>query len=155
MELKQINTVEEDIVSTQIIVSSLGTGTISPQDELEMLHDQMVNLEYAKISFDDFVKVSAGGTPIIVPSTDPDAEEVELKLINKVIPLDENFEVSLSIDVKKIPASAITTQLSTPLLVAQAQLIVFAAKIKDEVERLLIEIRAAENDFEGEDIYTI
>lgn len=154
MELKQINAIENNIVSTRISVESLGTALMDAAEEKELLEDTIVNLEYSAITFSDFVKVT-GGNPVIVPSTDPAAEEVTLSLINKIIKLDENFEVELSIDITKIPTSALTAQLTTPLLVAQAQILIFTTKIKDEVERLLTEMRNAHNDFEGETLYTI
>lgn len=77
----------------------MGTASVTAESELAMLEDTPQLLRYADIEFKDKFVVSDNGLP--VASTETNAVEVSLDLNNKEFILDENFEVSLSIDAKR------------------------------------------------------
>lgn len=164
MKIVQKNEILEDMVKSTINVEVLGTATMTAEEELELLHDFKYNLEYSKIDFSAYMEL-VDGIPVIAAVTDADkktAEEadepfpydkVEVKLINKIIPVDENFEATLIVDTNKILTVGETIN-SKPLM-AQAQIVLFNAKIKEELTRLLESMRLINNDFEGESEYII
>lgn len=114
--------------------------------ELEMLKDTPQVLRYADIEFKEYFKV-VDGLPVV--SSDEDAVEVSLDLNNKEFILDENFEVSLSVDANKVMATEIDEEVLTDkYLVAQAKVITYESKILAQIKKLLDEARAYVNKFE-------
>jgi C-terminal processing protease CtpA/Prc len=82
-------------------------------------------------------------------------QTITLKLINESIPVDENFKASLKINVNSIRDEEVGEIINSKKLVAQAKLILFAEKIKEELENLLKDMRKTDNKFEGEEEYTL
>lgn len=154
MNIKQKNIILENVVGTKISVELLGTSELTAEQELEQLHNFTRNLEYTKIKFSAPMKM-IDNIPVIASEDDSDTQLVSLNLINKKIPLDETFSVDISIDVSKIPTSELGDVFTTVESLAQAKIVLFAAKIKEEINRLLTEIRAMSNDFETEIEYTL
>ena len=111
-----------------------------------MLKDTPQTLRYADIEFKEKFKV-VDGLPVV--SAEGDAVEVTLDLNNKEFLLDENFEVSISVDANKVAASEIDeTVLTDKYLVAQAKIITYETKVLARVKTLLDEARAHVNNFE-------
>lgn len=90
-------------------------------------------LRYADIEFKEYFKV-VDGLPVV--SSDEDAVEVSLDLNNKEFILDENFEVSLSVDANKVMATEIDEEVLTDkYLVAQAKVITYESKILAQIKK--------------------
>lgn len=146
MKVLPVRSIENDTYTTVIKPSEFGTATVTQEAELAMLADTPQTLRYADIEFKGKFKV-VDGLPVI--STDEDAVEVTLDLNNKEFALDENFEVSLSVDANRIVANEIDdAQLTDKYLVAQAKVILYENKVLDRIKVLLEEARAHVNDFE-------
>lgn len=146
MKVLPQRSIEKDTYSVIIKPLEWGTATVTAEEELEMLKDTPQTLKYSDIDFTEKFKV-VDGLPVV--SSDEDAVEVTLELNNKKFVLDENFEVSISVDANKISAEEIDdTVLTDKYLVAQAKVIVYETKVLAQIKKLLDEARAHVNTFE-------
>lgn len=146
MKILPERSIENDIYTTILKPLEWGTATTTQDMELEMLKDTPQVLRYADIEFKEYFKV-VDGLPVV--SSDEDAVEVSLDLNNKEFILDENFEVSLSVDANKVMATEIDEEVLTDkYLVAQAKVITYESKILAQIKKLLDEARAHVNKFE-------
>lgn len=146
MKILPQRSIEKDVYSVNIKPLEWGTATVTAEEELEMLKDTPQTLKYSDIDFTEKFKV-VDGLPVV--SSDEDAVEVTLELNNKKFALDENFEVSISVDANKIPTEEIDdTVLTDKYLVAQAKVIAYETKVLAQIKKLLDEARAHVNSFE-------
>lgn len=146
MKILPLRSIEDDTYTTVIKPSEWGTASVTAENELAMLVDTPQTLRYADIEFKDKFIVS-DGLPVV--STETDAVEVSLDLNNKEFMLDENFEVSLSIDAKKIlDAELDGVVFKDKHTLAQAKIILFEAKVITRVKELLEIARSHVNSFE-------
>lgn len=146
MKILPERSIENDVYTTVIRPSEWGTATVTAQSELEMLADTPQILRYADIEFKEKFKV-VEGLPVV--SADEDAVEVSLDLNNKEFLLNEDFEVSLSVDANRILSSEIDDAvLNDKYLVAQAKVITYETKVLARIKELLDEARAHVNTFE-------
>lgn len=146
MKILPQRSIEKDVYSVNIKPLEWGTATVTAEEELEMLKDTPQTLKYSDIDFTEKFKV-VDGLPVV--SSDEDAVEVTLELNNKKFVLDENFEVSISVDANKIPAEEIDDNVLTDkYLVAQAKVIAYETKVLAQIKKLLDEARAHVNSFE-------
>ena len=99
MKILPERSIENDIYTTVIKPTEFGTATVTADAEIEMLKDTPQILRYADIDFKDKFVIT---DKIPTISSDPGAVEVSLNLNNKEFTIDENFEVSLSVDANKI-----------------------------------------------------
>lgn len=146
MKILPERSIENDIYTTVIKPSEWGTASVTAESELAMLEDTPQILRYADIEFKDKFIVS-DGLPVI--STSDSAVQVSLDLNNKEFVLDENFEVSISIDAKKILDSELdSTVFKDKHVLAQAKVILFETKVIARVKALLDIARSYVNSFE-------
>lgn len=146
MKILPIRSIENDTYTTVIKPSEWGTASVTAESELAMLEDTPQLLRYADIKFKDKFIVS-DGLPVV--STEANAVEVNLDLNNKEFILDENFEVSISIDAKKILDSELDGIVFTDKhVLAQAKTILFETKVIARVKELLEIARSHINSFE-------
>jgi len=146
MKILPLRSIENDTYTTVIKPSEWGTASVTAEAELEMLADTPQLLRYADIDFKDKFLVT-NGIPQI--STDEGAVEVTLDLNNKEFILDENFEVSLSVDAKKIlDAELDETVFTDKHELAQAKTILFETKVISRIKELLEIARSHVNSFE-------
>lgn len=146
MKILPIRSIENDVYTTVIKPLEFGTSTMTSIMELEMLKDTPQVLKYVDINFTEKFKV-VDGNPVI--SSDDDAVEVTLDLNNKEFLIDENFEVSISIDANKISSTEVDgVVFTTKQLVAQAKVITYETKVLARIKALLDEARAHINTFE-------
>lgn len=146
MKILPVRSIENDIYSVVLKPSEWGTATVTADSELAMLNDTPQTLRYADIEFKEKFKV-VDGIPVI--SAEDDAVEITLDLNNKEFLLDENFEVSLSVDANKVAPTEIDgTVFTDKYLVAQAKIITYETKVLARIKTLLDEARAHVNTFE-------
>lgn len=146
MKILPLRSIENDTYTTVIKPSEWGTATVTAENELAMLADTPQILRYADVEFKDKFVIT-NGIPTI--STDLSAVEVTLDLNNKEFLLDENFEVSLSVDAKKIlDAELDGTVFTDKHKLAQAKTILFETKIISRIKELLDIARSHVNTFE-------
>lgn len=147
MKILPVREIENNVFTTTLAPSEFGTSTVTSEDELAMLVDFPQTLRYADIDFVDTFKV-VDGLPVI--SADADAVEIKIdNLTNKEFPINEDLNITLSIDANKIPVSEVDgTVFTTTLQVAQAKAILFETKVLARIKTLLDEARAHINTFE-------
>lgn len=146
MKILPERSIENDTYTTVIKPSEWGTASVTAESELEMLADTPQLLRYADIDFKDKFLVT-NGIPQI--STDESAVEVTLDLNNKEFILDENFEVSLSVDAKNILDQELDgTVFTDKHTLAQAKTILFETKVISRIKELLEIARSHVNSFE-------
>ena len=146
MKILPIRGIENDTYTSIIKPSEWGTASVTAENELAMLADTPQLLRYADIEFKDKFIVS-DGLPVV--STEANAVEVNLDLNNKECMLNENFEVSISIDAKKILDSELDgTVFTDKHVLAQAKVILFETKVIARVKELLEIARSHVNSFE-------
>ncbi len=146
MKILPERSISKDTYSTLLKPSEWGTASVTAKNELAMLEDTPQLLRFADIEFKNKFIVS-DGLPVV--STEANAIEVTLDLNNKEFVLDENFEVSISIDAKKILDSELDgTVFTDKHVLAQAKVILFETKVIARVKELLVIARSHVNSFE-------
>lgn len=146
MKILPIRSIENDTYTTVLKASEWGTASVTAENELAMLADTPQTLRYADIEFKDKFIVS-NGLPVI--STDTSAVEVSLDLNNKEFILDENFEVTISVDANKILDTELDETVFTDKhTLAQAKVLLYEEKVIARIKELLEIARSHVNDFE-------
>ena len=149
MKILPERNIENDVYTTVIRPLIFGTETMTSQEEIEMLKNTPKTLAYADINFTGKFKV-IDGLPVM--SEDTDAVKVSLNLNNKEYIIDENLELSLSIDandINKVSLAEIdSVVLTDKYLVAQAKIILYETKVLARIKELLDEARSHMNTFE-------
>lgn len=146
MKILPERSIENNIYTTVIKPSEFGTSSVTADAELEMLKDTPQTLRYADIEFrDTFVIVNK--IPTI--SDDYGAVEVSLDLNNKEFLLDEDFEVSLSINANNILDAEIDgTVFTCKHELAMAKVILYETKVIEQIKNLLEIARSHVTTFE-------
>lgn len=153
MKLKVNKKIENNIITVDIGVDSLGTSTSTNEEESAILADFPRSVRFSDIDFSANVKLDENSDPIV---TDEEADDstivtVELKnIINKEYPINEDMDISISFDVTKIATTETNTLLDTVEKVGKAYATVFAAKVQAEIAKKLVEVRSLNTKFEGE-----
>lgn len=152
MKIKDIKTIDKDIVSVEIFVSELGTSTLDAAEEKNQLENFIKSIEYKKINFVGNMKLESN-VPVVTTDPVDDSSVVEISipnLINKKIEVNEDMKIELSIDTTKIADSELNAVFSTKEMLGQARITLFTEKIKEAISEKLLEIRNLANTFEGE-----
>ena len=153
MKLNVKKTIEDNIITVNISVSSLGTSTSTVDEEKSLLADFPRSIRFSDINFSANVKLDDNGDPVVTDEETDDSTivAVELKnLINKEYPINADLNISMPFDVTKIATSETNTLLDTVEKVGKAYATVFAAKVQTEIAKKLAEIRSLNTKFEGE-----
>lgn len=122
-----------------IITANIKCTDIS-DDTKEALHDYTKTLQYGNIDFSAKVKVTEG-MPEIVSDDDTDGENVTIGLIDKSFVIDENLDLTLILDSKKISENELTTTISSVETLSKAKALIWIEKVKTEIKRLVEEAR--------------
>ena len=153
MKLNVKKTIEDNIITVDINVISLGTSTSTSEEEIAVLTDFPRSVRFSDIDFSANVKLDDAGDPVV---TDEEADDstivsVELKnIINKEYPINADLNISMPFDVTKIATSETNILLDTVEKVGKAYATVFAAKVQEEIAKKLAEVRSLNTKFEGE-----
>ena len=153
MKLNVKKTIEDNIITVNISVSSLGTSTSTVDEEKSLLADFPRSIRFSDINFSANVKLDDNGDPVVTDEETDDSTivAVELKnIINKEYPINADLNISMPFDVTKIATSETNTLLDTVEKVGKAYATVFAAKVQTEIAKKLAEIRSLNTKFEGE-----
>lgn len=153
MKLKVNKKIENNIISVDISVDSLGTSTITNEEEAAILADFPRSIKFSDIDFSANVKLDDNGDPVVTDEETNDSTivAVELKnIINKEYSINEDMNISISFDVTKIATTETNTLLDTVEKVGKAYATVFAAKVQAEIAKKLAEVRSLNTKFEGE-----
>ena len=153
MKLNIKKTIEDNIITVDISVNSLGTSTSTSEEEMAVLADFPRSVRFSDIDFKGNIKLDSNSDPVV--TTDPvDGTTVvalELKnIINKEYPINADLNISMPFDVTKIAASEVNTVLDTVEIVGKAYAELFATKVQEEIAKKLAEVRSLNTKFEGE-----
>ena len=153
MKLNVKNTIEDNVITVDITVVSLGTSISTSEEEKNTLADFPRSVRFSDIDFSANIKLDSNGDPIV---TDEEADDstivtVELKnIINKEYPINADLNISMPFDVSKISSTETNTLLDTVEKVGKAYAVVFATKVQEEIAKKLAEVRSLNTKFEGE-----
>ena len=153
MKIETTNKVEENIITVEIKVASMGNTTLSAEQETALTHDFTRTIQYSDIDFKANVKVDPTTNNVIV-TTDPTdgtaVEEIHIdNIINKIYKVDETLDIEFVIDTNKIPTSAFGTVMNSADKMGRAYAVIFATKVKEAIKAKLAEIYAMGSEFEG------
>ncbi len=93
-------------------------------------------------------KFSVGADRRVVVD-DTAGEEVSFILNSKKVNVDKSFEVSYSIDAKKVPDTEVKAVLKSKELVAEAKCVLFEAKVKEALGNAIDALKAKRTTFES------
>ena len=153
MKINVKNTIEDNVITVDITVVSLGNSTSTSEEEMSVLADFPRSVRFSDISFEGNIKLDSNGDPIV---TDEEADgstivTVELKnIINKEYPINADLNISMPFDVSKISSTETNTLLDTVEKVGKAYAVVFATKVQEEIAKKLAEVRSLNTKFERE-----
>lgn len=153
MKLNVKKTIEDNIITVDINVSSLGTSTATSEEEAQVLSDFPRSIKFSDIDFKANVKLDENGDPIVTgeEANGSTIVAVELKnIINKEYSINADLNISMPFDVTKIATTETNTLLDTVEKVGKAYATVFATKVQTEIAKKLTEVRALNTKFEGE-----
>ena len=118
MRLKFKPNFENNVVSKKVTISSFGDDEWTAESEKELLKNTNPYFEYKELTFNGKFNVDSSNNVVVDES---DGETVTLKLINKRLYINEDFEAYYEINLKDVKTSEIGTKLTTPTLVAEAK----------------------------------
>lgn len=151
MNLYEKIDINENIVKYLIKAKYNEVLTDAEELEIETLHDYIYKIKFSEINFTANIKMDNGIPTVTEDNVSTDIVEVSLGKINpKEYVLDENFEISFSVDSGRISDAETNEVLPTKSLVSQAKIAVFQAKIKEKITEILEKIREEDNNFEIE-----
>jgi hypothetical protein len=153
MKLNVKKIIEDNIITVDISVASLGTSTSTVDEEKSLLEDFPRSVRFSDINFKANVKLDENGDPIVTDEevNDSTIVSVELKkIINKEYPINDEMNIVMPFDVTKIATTETNTLLDTVEKVGKAYATVFATKVQAEIAKKLAEVRSLNTKFEGE-----
>nr|DAH73522.1 MAG TPA: hypothetical protein [Caudoviricetes sp.] len=126
----------------------MGSKTLTIEQEKELIADYNPILEYRNLDFKGYFKMD--NLDVIEATSDSDGELVSLSLTNKIIKVDENFAVELSIATDSIKTGEVGSILNTKDKVAEAKILLFSKVIEKAVKDTITALKAKDNNFETE-----
>lgn len=157
MYLKITHDIENHVFSTKITIDSLGTETLSEDEEREILRDFPSKVTYRNLTFSKNVKLVGSALEVTDDLVSDSVVKVTLPVLsNKEILLDKDFEALYKIDTAKIPQSALDSNvLTTKELVAQAYCVVFDEVVVKDIAAIMEDIRSKAPTFTKETILNV
>ena len=153
MKLNIKKTIEDNIITVDISVASLGTSTSTSDEEMSVLADFPRSVRFSDINFSGNIKLDSNSDPIVTTDVvdGTTVVAVELKnIINKEYPINADLNISMPFDVTKIASSETNTVLNTVEKVGKAYAELFVVKVQEEIAKKLTEVRSLNTKFEGE-----
>ena len=153
MKLSKTINIEKGKVIATVACAELGDDNYTAEEELEMLNDYNKVVKYSNTTFSAKMIYANGAFEILADDESEEtklakADEVKLDLINKEIPLNEEFSAEITINVDQIKEVGEHTIISKELM-AQAEATLYLAKVSEQVAKILTELRALHPDVEG------
>lgn len=153
MKLSIKNIIEDNVISVDISVDSLGTSTSTSEEEAGILADFPRSVRFSDINFSANVKMNEDGDIVVTDEETDDSTivKVELKnIINKEYPINADMHIVMPFDVTKIATTETNALLDSVEKVGKAYATVFTTKVQEEIAKKLAEVRSLNTKFEGE-----
>lgn len=142
-------TIQDNVITYSLKADYNDLLTSDEEQEIETLHDYIRKVKFSEIDFTGNVDMSTG-MPIVAETKTDDTIEITLgNVAPKEYVLDENLDIEFSLDVSRIHDTELTEKLNTKVLLGQAKIAVFGAKLEAKIAKILEQMRAEDNDFEG------
>ena len=146
--LKDI-TIQDNVITYSLRADYNNPLTSEEEQEIETLHDYIRKIKLPDINFMGDIDMSTG-MPIVAETATDDTVTVALGNVSpKEYVLDENLDIRFSLDVSRIHDAELTEKLNTKVLLGQAKIAVFGAKVEAKIKEILEQMRSEDNDFEG------
>lgn len=146
--LKDIS-IQDNIITYRLKADYNEPLTSEEEQEIESLHDYVRKIRLSDIDFAGDVDMSTG-MPIVAGTATDDTVIVTLGNVSpKEYVLDENLDIRFSLDVSRIHDTELTEKLNTKVLLGQAKIAVFGARVEAKIKEILEQMRSEDNDFEG------
>lgn len=145
MNLTITRDITNELFTTTIQVTSLGSTDITPIEEENLLGDYPINLDFQNITFTGKFNVSTVGNNVIVDETA--GETITLSTPRRILAVNKDLIITYSISKVQILPSEVQTKLSTAELVCQAKILLFENCIKTQLQTLMTNLKAKKNDF--------
>lgn len=135
-------------IENGIVTADIKCTDISDETK-EALHDYTKTLRYGNIDFSAKINVT-NGMPAIVSDDDTDGEKVVIGLIDKSYVIDENLDLTFTLDSNKISENELTTAISSVEILSKAKALIWVERVKAEIKKLVEEARTQnEANIEG------
>ena len=141
---------KNNVRSIEVYVKSLGTSTLTEDEENAILENYSEKIQYKNLTFEGYYKKDSN--KIVKATNDSDGDKVTLSLINKVIDVNKDFNASLTIETKTIKDSELGTHLTTKDEVAEAKCWLFYDIIVNAVKDKVVAMKSKETDFEDNEV---
>lgn len=142
-------TINDNIITYSLKADYNDPLTSEEEQEIETLHDYIRKVKLSEIVFVGYVDISTG-MPIVAEIETDDTVTVTLGNVSpKEYVVDENLDIRFSLDISRIHDAELTEKLNTKVLLGQAKIAVFGARVEAKVKGILDQMRTEDNDFEG------
>lgn len=142
-------TIRDNVITYSLKADYNDPLTSEEEQEIETLHDYIRKLKLSDIDFTGIVDMSAG-MPVVAAAASEDTIAVALANISpKEYVIDEKLDIEFSLDVSRIHDNELTEKLNSKILLGQAKVAVFGAKVEEKIGEILNKMRTEDNDFEG------
>lgn len=149
MKLLRDISVKDNIITYSLKAEYNNPLTSEEEQEIETLHDYIRKAKFSDIEFVGNVDMSTG-MPIVAETATEDTVEVKLENVSpKEYVIDENLDIEFSLDVSRIHDTELNDKLNTKVIMGQAKIAVFSAKLEEKISEILKTMRSEDNDFEG------
>ncbi len=149
MKLIRDVSIKDNVIAYRLKVEYNDPLTSEEEQEIETLHDYIRKIKLSEIDFAGDVDMSTG-MPIVAETATDDTVAVTLGAVSpKEYVVDENLDIRFSLDVSRIHDAELTEKLNTKVLLGQAKIAVFGARVEEKIKEILEQMRSEDNDFEG------
>lgn len=147
MDFKITRGLENKVFSTGVKFAAYGGFGLTTEEEESLIADFGAPvIDLGAIVFNGKFSVGADRRVVV---DDADGEEVSFILNSKKVDVDKSFEVSYSIDAKKVPDTEVKAVLKSKELVAEAKCVLFEAKVKEALGNAIDALKAKRTTFES------
>lgn len=147
MDFKITRGLENKVFSTGVKFAAYGGFGLTTEEEESLIADFGAPvIDLGAIVFNGKFSVGADRRVVV---DDAAGEEVSFILNSKKVNVDKSFEVSYSIDAKKVPDTEVKAVLKSKELVAEAKCVLFEAKVKEALGNAIDALKAKRTTFES------
>ena len=147
MDFKVTRELENKVFSTGVKFAAYGGFGLTTEEEEALIADFGAPvIDLGAIEFKGKFAVGADRRVVV---DDAAGEEVSFILNSKKVNVDKSFEVSYSIDAKKVPDTEVKAVLKSKELVAEAKCVLFEAKVKEALGNAIDALKAKRTTFES------
>ena len=158
MQIKATRSVEQSIIRTDLTIDSFGSGTLTPEEEMEMLNDFKLELNTASVLFSRPVIINDHKNPEVVQDVESvnEYDVVTISIPFQTYHITEDMDISYSVDVRKLNNLLENYRyISDSICLAKAMICVFEDVIVAWIQEQLETAKQHKDNFESEHYYII